>query len=228
MQKYLYFCALMRDYIDIHTHNFIKKNVKQIINILYSVDQISTIYNTNYYSIGLHPWHIKKNINIVSPLSELVIKHKTIIAIGETGIDRACTTPINLQEEIFKQHIQVSEDLKKPLIIHSVRSYSDILRYHKLYKPKMPWILHNYNGNEVITKQYLKYNIYFSIGEIRKGSKLNKSIKIIPIEKLFFETDDSKTSIEEIYHNVSEILNTTTKNLIQIVSQNFNRVFIYE
>jgi len=151
-----------------------------------------------------------------------------IIAIGETGIDRVCTTPLILQEQIFKQHIDISEKEKKPLIIHSVHSYYDILKFHKKHKPIMPWILHGYNGNQEITKQFLKYNIYFSLGQIQNNNKINNILNIIPRDRLFVETDNAKISITEVYSNISLKLNIVEEELKEIISQNFNKVFINE
>jgi len=61
----------------------------------------------------------------------------------------------------------------------------------------------------------------FSVGE-----KFNAdTLRIIPPERLFCETDESDLTIEEIYSNVAEALGTYIEALAVQIEENVRRVF---
>lgn len=89
------------------------------------------------YSAGLHPWHLEKSTpadwdRIVSLASD----PKTV-AIGETGLDRVCSTPISLQTEFFLKHIELARQTGKPLIVHCVRATDLLLNIKKKYTNRL-------------------------------------------------------------------------------------------
>lgn len=102
----------------------------------------------------------------------------------------------------------MSEKYKKPLIIHCVKAYSELLEIHKKENPKQPWIIHGFNKNKVLAQQLIDKGFYLSFGvALLKSKKLQANLKNTPLSQLFLETDDNTTqSIEEIYTFVSDLL----------------------
>lgn len=175
--------------LDIHSHNS-------------GADGNITIFNCKEYiadgkiSIGIHPWDITENWKNELEEIKLHAEKENVIAIGECGIDKQnSSAPTGLQQEIFKAQALIAEKAKKPLIIHCVKGYDEILAIRKDIQPKQAWIIHGFRGKPQMAKQLVKAGLYISFGE-----KFNsESIKETPLERLFLESDDSKTDIREIY-----------------------------
>ena len=95
-------------------------------------------------------------------------------------------------------------------------------------KPGVPWILHGYTGNEMVTKQLLQQDFYFSFGSalMDEKSPARKSIGLIPKERLFFETDEEGLSVTSVYEMASEILEVKKEKLGEQIEWNFRQVFV--
>jgi TatD DNase family protein len=148
-------------------------------------------------------------------------------AIGECGIDRVCGGDIEIQKDVFIKQIEISEQYNKPMIIHVVRSHSDILSIRKETKAKMPWIIHGFQGNEQIVTQYLRHNIYLSLGDVlfKNESRAAELLKFIPSERLFLETDDSDRSIAEVYEKASVLSGRSLDDMRSDIFNNFVKIF---
>lgn len=212
--------------VNIHTHHQQPGDSIQLINHL--PQQAFPEHSDASYSSGLHPWYIRDtNNNALLEKLELLAAQNQIMAIGECGLDRTIETPLQLQEELFIQQVELAERYQKPLILHVVKSYPDIIRIKKSRKSSIPWILHAYQGNQQTTQQLLAHDFYFSFGTqlLRRPQKLQNSLKQIPLEKLFFETDDSTEKIETIYIFAAQILGLTVTALQELVFNNYQRIF---
>ena len=131
-----------------------------------------------------------------------------------------------MQEWCFEQQVKIANILRKPLIIHCVRAYSDLLNHKKGNKSGLPWIIHGYRGNLETILSLIKHDFYFSVGEQLLNDKAKHDIfRSIPTGRLFLETDDSEISIAEIYSLASRVLKMDENELTQIIANNFTAVF---
>lgn len=207
-------------YIDAHTHKVQKADVKSLVNISLQtkVDAIP-----NLFSIGIHPWDVTINESI--EFIENQILDKRCYAIGETGLDRSekYSHTIDQQKIIFKKHIQLSNESSKPLIVHCVKAFSDIIEILNQHQVTQKILFHDYNGNDQITKQLLRFDSYFGYGGklFYKESRGFKALKGIPIERVLFETDDLLKEIQDIYLEASKILNIELEVLKRQIENNF-------
>lgn len=182
-----------------------------------------------YYSAGLHPWNLKEAAG-TSWLEnlQLVATNPRVLAIGECGLDRSIETPLEQQINYFRPQIELAEDLQKPVLLHAVRTYSDLMLLKRQLQSNVPWILHGYNGNGTTSKQLMKQDIYFSIGPalLKNNPKLLESLQIIPLSRLFFETDMAIENIESIYIFAAELLEMDVDELKEQIYDNFQRIFL--
>ncbi|MCM1291453.1 MAG: TatD family hydrolase [Prevotella sp.] len=156
-----------------------------------------------YYSVGIHPWQVSESDDTEQELLERIASEKCVVAIGESGIDlqHEGAAPLFKQMLLFKRHIELSERLHKPLIIHDVKAHDIILGLYKELKPGMPWIIHGFRGKPTVAKMLDLENIYFSFGH-----KFNpETLKSLPVNKILAETDESMLNIDEIIANLSEV-----------------------
>lgn len=197
-------------FIDIHTHN--------------SAPAPHTIFNSGAgylaerkISTGIHPWAIGDKWESEFATITKIAKEDNVVAIGECGLDTLKSpATIELQKEIFKAHIRLSELLKKPLIIHCVKAYDILIALRRESAPQQAWIIHGFRGKPEFAEQLVKAGFYISLGE-----KFNpSSAKAVPTERLFIESDESHSPIAEIYAAVAAAKSSTVEQLAQQIATN--------
>lgn len=211
---------------DIHTHQALLEDNDEPyhsyildINPL-EIEDAKATYKHLSFSCGIHPWHSESSELQFKSFSECATDPR-VIAIGETGLDKIKGPSFSIQIPLFKQHIALSEQLKKPLIIHAVKAWEELYHIRKDLKPTQPWIIHGYRDNPQITKQMKGVGFMFSLGE-----RFNvNSLKLIPLDSLFCETDESKVSILRVYQQVASALNCDVEDIAIQVANNVRRVF---
>lgn len=137
------------------------------------------------YSVGIHPWHVAEATPYQWQLLETLAARPDVVAIGETGIDTLCPTPLSIQTDAFRRHATLSENLSKPLIIHDVRAHQQILDLHSHLRPTQPWVLHGFRGKPQLAEMFLRRGFYISLGPIHNAN----TAAIIPTDHLLHETD---------------------------------------
>jgi TatD DNase family protein len=219
-------------YLDIHTHLRISNPENVVVSSL-SMEEISHKTLIGSYSCaGIHPWwleeisqevvdHLKANI------IDLASKGK-LWGVGETGLDRLYPEFFDQQKKLFLWHLDLSESLGLPLIIHNVRAGSDFLEIIKEKKPTVPWLFHDFRGNEELVKNLLRLHesCYFSFGiSIDNSPQIRELLPQVPLENLFLETDNQKhLDIHEIYLRAAEQLHLDLDFLKSQLWLNFKKI----
>lgn len=189
-------------FIDIHTHKSGDPEYSFIQNLTFPEAEIVFSSNKNgFYSVGFHPWTADEFTEELFLKLEKYTVDKRLITIGECGLDKNSTVSFEKQIFVFERQIELSEKAKKPLIIHCVGYFNELFELKKRLNPSQLWILHGFRAKPELAKQALKAGCAFSFGEFFNA----ESVRIIPIDKLFIETDESLLSIEEIYTQIARI-----------------------
>lgn len=195
--------------VDIHTHNH--QSIVPAIQSLTFIEANKLLHSEEkgLFSIGIHPWHI--DISSKDKLLQIAkwANDKRIIAIGECGLDKHSEVSIDIQIDIFKTHILLSEQIKKPMIIHCVSCFNELFEIKKRMNPKQLWIIHGFRGKPELAKQALRAGCSLSFGE----NYNSESVKLTRIENLYIETDESLLSIETIYANIAITKGCSVANL---------------
>lgn len=207
----------MQSFIDIHTHHRISKNA--IVNFYAEFDKHDTVPQS---SLGLHPWYLQNADEYFFQLAKFA-PAKNVLTIGECGLDKVCDTDWQLQERVFKKQIELANQLQKPLIIHCVRAYNECISFLK--QSEVPVIFHGFNSNINIANMLLEKGFYLSIGTVIFNQTFENVFERLPLERIFFETDDSQTEISHIYKRASEIKNISIETLILQIENNFQKIF---
>ncbi|MFO7789320.1 MAG: TatD family hydrolase [Bacteroidota bacterium] len=209
-------------FIDIHTHSLSGySDQKELISFFHK----SHIPNTSFFSIGIHPWHAEK-ASTDALLDQLYPKAYKAFAIGECGLDKASSSNWDKQVEVFKTQIEISEKLRKPLIIHAVKTYPDIIALHKEYKPEQAWIIHGFTGNLQNMKACTNHGIYLSYGALlmRGIESFESVLKQTPNDLLFLETDESNIEIRRIYERAAHLKNISLDTLAIQIENNLKSI----
>ena len=212
----------MHQFIDIHTHNITTPaNSLRIMNLYERFDRIP---DTDWYSAGLHPWNLTEKFEIEA--LSLAVARPNVLAIGECGLDKVCTTDWNLQRTAFVQQIHLANDIGKPIIIHCVRAWDEVLTTLRQEKVCVPVVFHGFNKSNMAPR-LIDQGYYLSFGKalLTSGSPAAQAISAIPADRYFLETDDADIAIADIYTAAASLLQTEQFDVILQLQQNFKTVF---
>lgn len=201
--------------LDLHSH----KNAPQADAILnLPVAEFNPV-ERQAYSVGIHPWSLLPNAERFSfEQVEMIASVKSVVAIGETGIDLAKDVPLYEQMLMFRRHIELSERLRKPMIIHCVRAHDIVAGLRREMKPRMDWVIHGFRGKPSIARILLDAGCHLSFGEHFNP----ESLAITPSDRLFAETDESRLTINKIIENLSLSISLNIRDNIAL---NLKRLF---
>ena len=211
-------------YTNLHTHHFTNNNgVIEIVNQYPN----ELCENINNFSIGIHPWHINENtFETELKLIEQKINLPNCMAIGECGLDKRIDIPLSLQTDIFELHLLLAEKHNKPVIIHCVAAFNELIAIKNKLKLTIPLIIHGFSKNENVAKSLLDAGFYISFGKyIMTNPTLAEVLFKIPKDKLFLETDSSDFKIEDVYNKAASIKGILPEEVKLIIKKNFEVVF---
>ena len=214
------------EYIDIHTHNS-KSTGSIALKSIRLINKNQNITSNAKITVGIHPWDTGKIDTDTLDLINKLSCRANVIAIGECGIDKLKGANIDKQKEIFIYQAELADKTNKPLIIHCVKAYPEIISIYIELNPNNPWIIHGFNQNIQIAKELTKHGIYLSFGAslLNNSSNASKIFSKIAKEYIFAETDESNVDIKDIYIRASELMNISLCELSNIIKSNYKRCF---
>lgn len=168
-------------------------------------------------TVGYHPEHLTSSFHDenegehepydFNAIRELA-KDGRVVGIGETGLDffridpdRDRAAAEKLQEDVFRRHVALSQEMGKPLVIHC-REASDrllsILEEEKRQGREVRGVMHCFTGDWVEAQRILALGLHISFtGIVTFGIKksqdpekhVHRVIERMPLERLMVETD---------------------------------------
>jgi len=217
----------MSNFFDIHTH-FPTGNagITEVENLRFG--QFASGL-TKYCSVGLHPWYLKADgfDSEKQWLDEQSVL-PGVCAIGEAGLDKVCDTPWLLQEAAFRYCIGVSETVQKPLVIHCVRAFNEMIQIKKQLKPKQQWIFHGYNKHPDTARMLLKEGCFLSFGAalLKPGNHSAEALQQTPEDRFFLETDDDPDiDMAAIYERAALLRGVSVEHLKAQMDKNARTFF---
>jgi len=178
-----------------------------------------------YAAIGLHPIHTSKSYHDTDELGggeaakaftsrgevfdadyyrALALNPRTV-AIGECGLDyfhfnddEPREVQIARQKTALLVQIELSKEVKKPLMIHCRNAFADLIEFLKPHAATLPpGIIHFFTGTPDDARALLDLGFSFTFGGVvtfppRKGKSqgdYDEAIALIPIDRILSETD---------------------------------------
>ena len=212
---------------------------ESFLRIKQIVDKDELIYG----SYGIHPHETEQNHVTKNDIIKNIEENKKIIGIGETGLDFFYThSNKKRQIDSFREHIEASIDLNRPLIIHSRNAENEtfeILNQYKNFRLKI--LMHCFTGSLEFSKKLLSLGSFFSASGIitfKNSKDLRETFKTIPLDNLLIETDspflapvpkrgkkNEPSFIKFTAKKLSEIKEISFNDLIKFTSNNFDKLF---
>jgi TatD DNase family protein len=196
--------------------------------------------NFVYAALAIHPTNLPKYTKEqISNEIDFIEKNKNkIVAIGEAGLDNKAIKVFikknkdqekKKQERVFKELLQLSNSLEKPIIVHSRWATKKVLDMLKQEKAKNV-ILHSFSGNLEEIKIGLKAKYSFSITP--NHALLSQKI---PVDKILLESDspymkyrgviNTPASVKYVIENISKNQNISEAKIISQTNKNIEKIF---
>lgn len=226
-----------------------EKSVLSVLNISGNNEELQHALSLNksfdsaqiklFHAAGIHPHEAEKSSEDYTWIRK---NSSEIVAIGEVGLDFHYNfSPAKEQEKILRNMIDLSIELKKPLIVHGRSAEKRAVDIIREYRNDLKVLFHCYTGDmktalEIVEKGWL---ISFSgILTFKKSTDSHKILKAIGISKILFETDspflapvpfrgkvNTPAKVFHVYDFASKLLGIDIDELAKAVSENFNDFF---
>jgi len=193
-------------------------------------------------AIGIHP-HEAKNATRESfeTMRNLILNNREIVAIGETGLDfYKKFSPKDVQEEVFRRHLELANKLNLPIIIHCRDAYDRLLKILDEEGTPPVGIIHCFSGTKEISNEFLKRNFYISFAgplTYPNSAKLREVASYVPLDRILLETDapflppqnhrgkrNEPALIGETYETLAKIKEIDLEQLKETIRRNFHTV----
>ena len=210
-------------FINIHSHQPPAAQEWCIQNLYNGFDRAEL---PGHYSIGIHPWYIEA-ANWLQQMDTLRdwCHHPHVLAIGECGLDKVCTTSFSLQQQVFLAQLQIANEVGKPLIIHCVRAWEEVLHLLQQQQNRVPVIFHGFNKNIAIAQRIINKGYYLSFGKSLEKMAIREVLAALPPDKIFLETDAAAVTIESIYKWAADAFSIEINSLLLQIQKNAATVF---
>lgn len=214
-------------WLDIHTHRGTADTaIRAILNVSAYEAGEPGIGTDQWVSLGLHPWYFTaENVNAQLAVLESKAGHSRVKLIGECGFDRLRGPDMRLQHRAFRSQIDLALTYGKPLIIHCVKAFDELLPYGGEYASRLPMIVHGFNKSPQLARQLIRHGFFLSFGSAIGRERSNASHALQQIDAPFFlETDDSQADIRAIYERAAFLRNVTVDEMKDAIFASWKKI----
>ena len=190
-------------------------------------DPACAVPESFFFSAGIHPWDAGKyDLASFAPLFD----SPRCLAVGECGLDRTSEAALPLQAKVFEAQIEESVRRNKPLLIHCVRCFPELLRLKAFLPGNAPdWVVHGFRGTQRKAFDLLDAGcaLSFGAGLLRDAGNMDYFAEI-PLDRILIETDESPELFERILAEAAAMRLLPPSEFAAAVRSNFKRIFRHD
>ena len=193
-------------------------------------------------SVGVHPMHDQEAPLDLDYIKKLASNPK-VVAIGETGLDYYYHKGDNQkQTDYFRSHIQIANDLNKPVIVHTRDAGDDTLEILRSESAeKCSGVIHCFTETMSFAEKALELGFMISFSGIttfRNAEALRDVARHVPDEQLLIETDapylapvphrgkqNTPALVRHVAETLAKVRNTSVEHIAEISKNNYYRLF---
>ena len=197
---------------------------------------------TTFLMMGLHPTHVKENVEEELAFVKKWLDNRSFYAVGEIGIDLYWDKTFLKQQQIaFKTQIEWAKEKNLPIVIHCRDAFDEIFELlEEVNDEKLFGIFHCFTGNLEQAKKAISYNMKLGIGGVVtfKNGKIDQFLNDISIQHIVLETDapylaptpyrgkrNESSYIIKVVDKLADIYKLTPQEIAEITTQNSKTVF---
>ncbi|MBR4457006.1 MAG: TatD family hydrolase [Solobacterium sp.] len=200
------------------------------VSVFPAVLEILDRHDFVYGSIGIHPHWVTETPDNYLELMRACLSHRKVVAIGEMGLDYYWNEPKDLQETIFRQQLELANELNMPVIIHDREAHEDCFRILREYRPQ--GVLHRYGGPAELMKEALSWGMYVSFNNDLTYPEWRQPhidcLMAVSWDRILVETDCPYAPPYERKNDRCE--SSDVRNVIQVIAKlrNVSEAFVAE
>lgn len=174
-------------------------------------------------ALGLHPWRLKTRSADWQDRLRTMLETTPASSIGECGLDLWIEdADLAEQIQILKVHFHLSRELQKPLTLHCLKAWPQLLQILQQSAPLPPFLLHSFGGPAAMIPHLVKLGAHFSLSGYFLHPRKHKALQAfaqVPSDRLHIESDapDMAPPLEqqgvyhrEHYHHPADIFSCLT------------------
>ncbi|MBQ8826260.1 MAG: TatD family hydrolase [Oscillospiraceae bacterium] len=221
--------------------SILSESVDSIITIGTSIEksrfsvEITEKFDRVYAAVGIHPEDCENIPDDYIELLKEMSGNKKVVAIGEIGLDYHYDGyNKDIQIKIFREQLELAEELNLPVIIHSRDATQDTMEILREYKPK--GVMHCFSGSAETAREIIALGMMISFTGVLTFKNSRRAVEAcaaVPMERLMFETDcpymapiphrgkrNNSSYTVHTAEKVAEIKGLTTEEVISICNKN--------
>lgn len=195
------------------------------------------------FSCGVHPCHVGEDKQFsLGDLARLA-SNERVVAIGETGLDYYYSKDsIKEQQNSFSRHIEIGNELNKPIIVHTRDAREDTIAIMKeANADKCRGVLHCFTESWEMAKQAMDLNFFISISGIvtfKNAKELQEVVRKMPLDRLLIETDspylapvpyrgkqNQPAYVKHVAEFIAELKGISVEQVAEQTTNNFKELF---
>ena len=154
--------------------------------------KLSRKYDYIYCAAGVHPESVDPTpVNYPDIIADTVRDNPKVRAVGEIGLDYHYEGfDREKQKELFCRQLELAQELKLPVIVHSRDASADTLEILKKYRPQ--GVVHCFSGSAETASEIIKLGMYIGFTGVltfKNAKKALKALEEVPMDRLLLETD---------------------------------------
>lgn len=211
-------------FFNFHTHKFTNQS-----DVLELVNQYPQEFDPSipFYSIGIHPWYIVEDrVKSDLEIMESKLQEMNCLAVGECGLDKRIEIPMDLQQAVFEKQLLLAQKYNKPVVIHCVAAFQEVIAIKKRLNITVPMIIHGFSKNLQTAKQLMDNGLFISFGKyLLRNPELESVFKSVPNDLFFLETDTTGENIDDVYALAAKYKGVNLEEIQKQIDSNFQAVF---
>lgn len=219
----------------------LSESVDSIITIGTSIEksrfsvEIAEKFDRVYAAVGIHPEDCENTPDDYIELLKEMSRNKKVVAIGEIGLDYHYDGyNKEAQIKIFREQLELAEELNLPVIIHSRDATQDTMEILREYKPR--GVMHCFSGSAETAREIISLGMMISFTGVLTFKNSRRAVEAcaaVPMDRLMLETDcpymapiphrgkrNNSSYAVHTAEKVAEIKGLTTEEVISICNKN--------
>ena len=120
----------------------------------------------------------------------------------------------------------MAEHHQKPVVLHLVGAFQELLSIKKQLKISVPLIVHGFSKNAQLAQELVRHGLYLSFGKyLLRNPDLREAFLTVPEDRIFLETDTLEESIAAVYAQAAHYRNLEISELERQIQRNVAQVF---
>ena len=207
--------------------------------------QIAEAHPEVMFTVGTHPHNAAEEPDVPAERIAEGAQHPRCVGIGEAGLDfHYDKSPHDVQERVFRTHIEAARLSGLPLVIHARSADADMIRIltEEHGRGQFDAVLHCFSSTAELAETGVALGFYVSFSGIltfRNSEEIRQIARdIVPRERLLVETDapflapapyrgrtNEPAFVAQTARVLADTIGETPRATARLTTRNFNRLF---